>query len=107
MKNYNIVALLPLKGKSEKIKGKNFKKFAGKPLFQWTLDSLLGIQNIDLVIINTDAKEILLNNHLQEPERVLIRRRPSHLLGGNVSMNLIVEDDLRAVASKQELDQSL
>lgn len=56
MKPYKTVALLPLKKNSERIKGKNFKKFAGKPLFFWILDSLLNVPSIEKIVINTDEK---------------------------------------------------
>lgn len=92
-----IVALLPMKANSERVKGKNFKDFAGKPLFQWILHSLLEIEMIDQVVINTDASEILLEHGIKENERILIRERKRHLCGDNVSMNLILADDLSAI----------
>ena len=58
-----IVALLPLKAHSERIPGKNFKPLAGKPLFRWILDTLLGIDAIDRVVINTDAQHELDRQH--------------------------------------------
>ena len=54
MKN-KIVALLPMKAHSERVKGKNFKIFNGKPLYKWILDTLLSTNIIDKVVINTDA----------------------------------------------------
>ncbi|MFY8298539.1 cytidylyltransferase domain-containing protein [Pseudoalteromonas sp. SS15] len=92
-----IVALLPMKANSERVKGKNFRKLAGKPLFQWILDALLANDQIDQVVINTDAKHILLENGLVESERVVIRERKPHLCGDFVSMNLILEDDIENV----------
>ena len=62
MKKQKIVALLPMKANSERVKGKNFKDFNGKPLFRWTLDTLLAIKEIDKIIINTDASDILYQN---------------------------------------------
>ena len=41
-----IVALLPMKANSERVKGKNFRPFNGKPLFRWILDTLLSIEQI-------------------------------------------------------------
>ena len=46
-----IVALLPMKANSERVKGKNFRDFNGKPLFRWTLDTLLANEEIDKIII--------------------------------------------------------
>ena len=90
------IALLPMKAHSERVSGKNFKKLAGKPLFRWILDSLLEVSIIDKVVINTDAREILAENGLEEGDRVIIRDRKKELCGDYVSMNLIIEDDLAA-----------
>ena len=92
----SVVALLPIKAHSERVSGKNFRELAGKPLFQWILDSLLQTKEIDKVIINTDARGLLAEKGLTEKERVTIRDRKPELCGDFVSMNLILEDDLKA-----------
>ena len=97
MKKQKIVALLPMKANSERVKGKNFREFNGKPLFRWTLDTLLAIKEIDQVIINTDAREILAENGLIETDRIVIRDRKKEICGDMVSMNLIIEDDVNNV----------
>ncbi|MEB3179500.1 MAG: acylneuraminate cytidylyltransferase family protein [Nostocaceae cyanobacterium] len=89
-----VVALLPMKANSERVRGKNFKKLHGKPLFQWILDSLLSISEISQVVINTDARTILAENNLVDSERVLIRDRNPEICGDFVSMNLILADDI-------------
>ena len=91
------VALLPMKANSERVKGKNFRDFCGKPLFRWILDTLLAVEEIDEVVINTDARSILADNGLVESERVRIRDRPAEICGDHVSMNLVIEDDVRNV----------
>jgi CMP-N-acetylneuraminic acid synthetase len=97
MSDKKIVALLPMKANSERVKGKNFRPLAGKPLFMWILDSLLLNENIDKVVINTDAKDILIENGLEESSRVVIRERKPELCGDFVSMNLILADDIQSV----------
>lgn len=92
-----IVALLPMKAHSERVKGKNFRMFNGKPLFRWVLDSLLSIELIDQVVINTDARAILAENGLTDSDRILIRDRLPGICGDFVSMNLILADDLAHV----------
>ena len=92
-----VVALLPMKANSSRVLGKNFKDFCGKPLFRWVLDSLLKVKEIDAVIINTDARDILINNGLVENERVIIRQRPTEICRDDVSMNLVIADDLENV----------
>lgn len=96
---YKMVALLPMKAHSERVSGKNFRTFAGKPLFRWILDSLLEITEIEQIIINTDARKILRTHGVEDSERVLIRDRKEEICGDFVSMNDVLEDDVRAVSS--------
>lgn len=89
-----IVALLPMKANSERVKGKNFREFCGKPLFRWILDTLLEVEEIDQVVINTDARHILAENGLVETDRIAIRDRKPGICGDLVSMNLVLADDV-------------
>ena len=95
------IALLPMKAHSERVSGKNFKNLAGKPLFRWILDALLAVDEIDQVVINTDARDILADNGLIDSDRILIRDRRPEICGDFVSMNLIIEDDLAATNANQ------
>lgn len=88
-----------MKAHSERVSGKNFRNFAGKPLFRWILDTLLSIEEIDRVVINTDAREVLAQHGLVEEERILIRDRKAELCGDHTSMNRILADDVEAVES--------
>lgn len=92
--NPKIVALLPMKAHSQRVEGKNFRELYGKPLFHWILDTLLSVAEIDTIIINTDAEEILSDQELLSSERIKVRVRPLHLCGDSVSMNLIIADDI-------------
>lgn len=92
-----VVALLPMKAHSERVSGKNFREFCGKPLFRWVLDALLSVEEIACVVINTDAREILASHGLEDGGRIQIRDRKPKLCGDFTSMNLILEDDIAAV----------
>jgi CMP-N-acetylneuraminic acid synthetase len=92
-----IVALLPMKANSERVKGKNFRDFGGKPLFKWVLDTLLSVAEIDLIVINTDARHILAEYGLIDNERILIRDRNEEICGDLISMNLIIKDDIKNI----------
>lgn len=89
-----IVALLPMKAHSARVSGKNFRDFCGKPLFQWVLQTLLEVNEIDQVVINTDAREVLKENGLTSTDKILIRDRPKEICGDFVSMNKVIADDL-------------
>lgn len=90
----SIAALLPMKAHSERVSGKNFRDFAGKPLFRWILDTLLAVEAIDQVIINTDAGDILRDKGLETSDRLIIHERPAAICGDHVSMNLVIENDI-------------
>jgi CMP-N-acetylneuraminic acid synthetase len=92
-----IVALLPMKANSVRVNGKNFRDFCGKPLFRWILDTLLAVEEIDQIIINTDARQILADNGLVETDRITIRDRKPEICGDHVSMNLVLADDVANV----------
>lgn len=89
-----IVALLPMKAHSARVSAKNFRDFCGKPLFQWVLQTLLEVEEIDQVVINTDARELLKEHGLTSTDKILIRDRPKEICGDFISMNKVIADDL-------------
>lgn len=92
-----IIALLPMKAHSARVSGKNFRPFAGKPLFRWILDTLLSVEEIDQIVINTDARDILAERGLESGGKILIRDRKPEICGDFVSMNLVLADDVANV----------
>ena len=88
------IALLPMKANSERVIGKNFKELGGKPLFRWMLDKLLQIDEIDEVVINTDAHKNLNQAGLPQDDKLTIRDRKKEICGDLVSMNKIIKDDI-------------
>jgi len=99
MSKPKIVALLPMKANSERVKGKNFRDFCGKPLFRWILDTLLAVEEIDQIIINTDARHILAENGLTDTDRITIRDRKPEICGDLVSMNRVLADDVANISA--------
>jgi len=100
---YNTVALFPMKANSERVKGKNFRLFCGKPLFKWVLDNLLLESRIEKIIINTDARSILKEHGLVDTDRIIIRDRPSQICGDFISMNKVLLDDILNIDAKTYL----
>ncbi len=92
-----LIAILPMKANSERVKGKNFKILGEKPLFKWILDTLLNVSEIDTVVINTDARDELYKNGLIENSKILIRDRREEICGDHTSMNLVIGDDINNV----------
>lgn len=53
-----ILALIPARGGSRGLPGKNIKKFAGKPLIAWTIAAAKKSEHVSRVVVSTDAKDI-------------------------------------------------
>ena len=96
-----IAALLPMKGHSERVPGKNFKMLGHKPLFRWMLDTLSRSERIEQIIINTDAASELTEVGLMpgdgDDAKVLLRNRRPELVGDMISMNLVIADDIENI----------
>jgi len=87
-----ITALVPMKGHSERVPGKNLRAMCNKPLFYWILDSLSRSKYIDRIVINTDSPEIArLTTTLFD---VTIIDRPAHLQGDFFVANDLIAYDL-------------
>ena len=52
-----IVAIVPIKSISKRVKGKNFKRIGKKPLYKHLLDKL-DKANFDEIYLDSDSKEI-------------------------------------------------
>jgi len=87
-----VIALLPMKGNSERVPNKNLKDFNGIPLFHHILNTLNGNLNIDQIIINTDSEKIA--NSASKFSKVKIHNRPDDICGDFVSMNEIINYDI-------------
>lgn len=90
----NIVALLPMKGNSERVPNKNLKQFCGRPLYHVVLETLLESKYIEKIIVNTDSEAIKQDAQRNFGEKVIIHDRPKEIQGDFVSMNKIIEYDI-------------
>ena len=99
MKEYEIVALMPMKANSQRVKNKNFRLLGNKPLFHWVFDKLNTIADIEKIIINTDADKVKILDGLKDTSKLIIRKRAKNLIGHEISMNRILQDDIRNIKS--------
>ena len=52
------LAVIPARGGSKGLPGKNIKSLLGKPLLAWSIESALSSSLIDRVMVSTDSEEI-------------------------------------------------
>ncbi len=57
-KNNKILGLIPARGGSKGLPGKNIKPLSGLPLIAWTIKQALGSEYLDKVIVSTDSRKI-------------------------------------------------
>ena len=56
--NKNVLAIIPARGGSKGLPGKNVRDLCGKPLIQWSIEAALNSRYIDKVIVTTDDENI-------------------------------------------------
>ena len=87
------IALLPIKDHSERVKGKNFREFAGKPLYHHIVGTLDRTYAVDEILVDTDSFRVM-----QEApglsSKVRVVERPEELRGDFVSTNKIFAYDM-------------
>jgi CMP-N-acetylneuraminic acid synthetase len=93
-----IVGLVPMRHYSERVPEKNYRMFAGRPLYHHITRTLLGCSLISEVVIDTDSPFIMEDGKKHFPE-VRILKRPEHLRDGNLPMNDVLLHDISQVAA--------
>lgn len=91
-----IVALVPMRHRSERVPGKNYRPLAGRPLYTYILETLLVCPELDDIVVDTDSPEIKSGVGERFPQ-VRLLDRPSHLIGGGVPMNDVLLHDVLEV----------
>ena len=84
------VALIPLRGGSKSIPGKNIKVIAGKPLCNWIIEEALNVSDIEEIWVSTDSEEIVkvVSNIVHEKVHILMR--PSELATDSASTESVM-----------------
>jgi CMP-N-acetylneuraminic acid synthetase len=92
MSSPRIVALVPMRHHSERVPGKNYRAFAGRPLYHRIVQTLLDCSRIDQILIDTDSPT-LMEDCKQHFPSVRLLERPEHLRAGEVPMNDVLLHD--------------
>ena len=89
----NIVAIIPARGGSKRIKGKNIKKFKGDPVISSTIKKLKKSKIFNRIIVSTDSKKIALIFKRCGAEVPFIR--PKFLSGNYISSRPVIRHSLK------------
>ena len=96
-----IIAIVPARGGSQRIKGKNIKKFFSKPILYWTIKTLKKSKLFDKIIISTnDAKIKKISNELGFDE---IINRPNNLSDNITPTKPVIEHAIKILDVKYKI----
>ena len=96
MSRSRIAALVPMRHHSVRVPGKNYRNFAGKPLYHHVIEALIACKDISEVVIDTDSPIILKDAAEQFPEITLLER-PEHLRDGHIPMNDVLLNSISQI----------
>ncbi|WP_338891544.1 acylneuraminate cytidylyltransferase family protein [Aeromonas rivipollensis] len=83
------IAIIPARGGSKRLPGKNIKPLAGKPLIRWTTQAALASGEFDMVIVSTDSQAIA-DIAMQDAGVTFPGLRPAELAGDTATTNDVV-----------------
>jgi len=81
-KNKNFLAVIPARGGSKRLPGKNILDLCGKPIIAWSIEAGLNSSYIDKVVVSSDDDDILDTAKRFKAE---IIKRPKHLASDTAS----------------------
>lgn len=91
--SYETIMVVPARGGSKSIPGKNIKPLAGRPLAVWCIEAGLGCETIDRVILATDDAAIAetVASHIEDPRFEIFRRSDESATDTAPSEHVIIE----------------
>ncbi len=84
------VALIPLRGGSKGVPGKNIRPLAGKPLCQWTIEAAAHAKSISAVYVSTDSEEIRNTVHAMALPKVIVVDRSAETATDSASTESVM-----------------
>ena len=93
-----IVALVPMRHHSQRVKGKNYRTLAGRPLYHHILSTLELCPEIAVIVVDTDSQVVMDGINEKFPQ-VQILIRPEHLRAEETPMNEVLMHDTEQVAA--------
>ena len=96
MKLDKIVALVPMRHDSKRVPGKNYRPMCGKPLYAHIIETLLSVETINQVVVDTDSTPVIEGLARDYPQ-VKVLLRPEDLRADTTPTNEILVYDTAQV----------
>ena len=100
----SVCAIIPIKHISERVPGKNYRDFGGKPLFTVILNTVLKSKFINHIIIDTNSPIIksIIQREFNNSTKITVYDRPEHLWAGTTPVNLLLENIIESLGLKYD-----
>jgi len=99
-----VVAVIPARGGSKSVPGKNIRPLGGKPLLAWSIDVAKQVSEIDRIIVSTDDSEIA---SVAREYGAEVYPRPPHLATDDAVVIDTLKDLIRALGAEHETAEIL
>ena len=94
-----VIAVIPARGGSKSVPGKNIRPLAGKPLLAWSIDVARQVSEIDRIIVTTDDVQIAAVGQARGAE---VYERPTHLATDEALVIDALKDLLQKLQAESE-----
>lgn len=88
-----VVAIVPMRHDSERVRGKNYRPLGGRPLFHHIVETLRASPAVSSVAIDTDS-DVVRDSARAAFQDVEVLERPPHLRDGMIPMNEVLLYDV-------------
>lgn len=95
-----VVAVIPARGGSKSVPGKNIRALGGKPLLAWSIEVAQQVSEIDRIIVSTDDAEIASIGRTYGAE---VYARPSDLATDEALVIDALKDLLQTLQAEREM----
>lgn len=97
-----LTALLPIQSEFHfYLPNRNFLLFDGKPMYRIMIETLLSIERLERIIINTDSEEV--KEYCKWNGRLAVIDRPESLKGEDITSDMITAYDLEKISGEHFL----
>ncbi|WP_372966197.1 cytidylyltransferase domain-containing protein [Marinobacter sp.] len=91
------LVIIPARGGSKGLPGKNIRDLAGKPLITWTIEQALCSESPDMVVVSTDDSDIA---RISEASGATVIARPHDISGDEASTESAVNHVIQSLAEQ-------
>ena len=100
MQGNRVIAVIPARGGSKTVPGKNIRPLGGKPLIAWSIEVARQVAEIDRVIVSTDDLQIATITREHGAE---VYDRPPHLATDTALVIDALKDLIQTLKNEQEV----